>query len=620
MPESNVDVILRVLNGRRFQSEMYGAGRAVRQMGSELQGAGKASSGLSAATGAAAAGLYGIGQASHAAAYGAAALAAAWVTTGIKFNATMEGNTLAFEHFTGSVKQSQKFTKQLFEFARSTPFSFEDITAAARRFLAFGFNVKETTGLLKTMGDTMSLTGGSTDDIMRFAKALGDIRSKGRLMQQEMNQLTNLNIPIREILEKGGLELTEKQLKNVGKAGIDADTAIGAIQTGLNKMYGGGAQKYLNTFNGQWQRLTDNLKMAAGDSTKNAGIFDYLKKQIVSINQIVEGKKSLPEWVNTTIGLLKTLWKVGGVVFGGLSGFGKDLMANLAPAKPFLDNVILPIAQGLLFGVVGGLETSIGILGLFANILGFIGQLAKPFRFAFVAIGAVLGFVFGGEILDAIAALGKFGGVFRLIGAIAGTLLVPIRLVGGAFERLSGLIFRVLNPKAISRLVYDIVNEFNRLAPEFLRVGETLANKFVAGLATMVEKVGSAIFRGLVAGFIWGLNKAIGIFNKAIDIYNKIPLAPNIDHVQSIKGLDQGGTITSGGLALVGESGPEIAKFPVGTTVHNPRMAKADLGFNGDGPSFDGGWVIQNKQPIMIDRRQIGEAIGEYVAQKEARR
>lgn len=619
MPDNNVDVILRVLNGRRFQAEMYGAGRSVRNVGSAFASTSGSASGLSAAATAASQALYGIGEASHIAVYGAGAVAAAWVATGVQFNATMEANTLAFEHFTGGVQQAQAFTKQLFEFAKSSPFSFEDITQAARRFLAFGFNVKETTGLLKTMADTISYTGGSTDEILRFAKALGDIRSKGRLMQQEMNQLTNLNIPIREILSKGGLELTERQLKNVGRAGIDAETAISAIQTGLNKMYGGGAQAYLQTFNGQWQRLTDNIKMAAGSTTQTTGIFAFLKRQLQAMNEMLEGKRSLPGWIQAVIDFLPKLLPIGKAVFGGVSGFASDLWENLKPARPFLENVILPLAAGILTGVGGTIKGAVGILGVFARILGVVGNLLKPFKGLFYGIGVVIGFVFGGEIIKALQLLGKLPGVFRLIGVAAGFLLAPVRIVGSAFEALTGFIFRLLNPGAITGLINEIVAAFNGFAPKFMQIGANLAQKFVMGLATMTEKIGSAIFRGMAMAFIWAVNKAIGIFNTAIGAYNKIPLAPNIDKITPIAGLATGGYITSGGWAMVGENGPEFAKFPVGTSVHNPRMATADTSQNGEAPGFAPARIM-NKQPIYIGRRQIGEAVGEYVAERDARR
>lgn len=672
MAQNNIDVILRVLNGRRFQAEMYSAGRAVGSMSGSFSSATRSASGLSAMTATLESGLYAVGAASHAVAYGAGAAAAAWVASGVKFDATMEANTLAFEHFAGSAQEAQKFTRQLFDYARSTPLSFEDVTTAARRFLAFGFSVQETTGLLKTMGDTMSITGGSSDDIMRFAKALGDIRAKGRLMQQEMNQLANLNIPILDILRKGGLDITEKQMKNIGKAGIDASTAINAIQTGLNATYGGGAQKYLQTFNGQWQRLTDNLKAASGASTNQLGIFAFLKNQLKSMNDMLEGKKSLPGWISNVIAFMPKLWNTSKSVFEGISGFISDMIFNLGTAAPFFNNVLLPILQGLFFGLGGAVDFAFGALAVFARVLGIIGNLMKPFKILFIGIGALVGFIFGGEILDAAAALGKLPGAFRLIGLAAGLLRGPVRLVGGLFEWFGGIFLRVFGVDIINaiakfgtkffgqlsfvgravrllltpvrlviaafrgmfgaigsvfnrglfgNIITFILRQFGKLVPEFQRLGSLVAQAFIRSLGTLLKKLASGVFRGLGLAFVWALNKAIGIFNFAIKMYNKIPLAPNVDPIKPIKGFRQGGNITSGGLALVGEDGPEVAKFPVGTSIHPIRAAKGTTGTADSVGSFEGGFTLKNSEglKVIMNHREVGRLVGDFAGEREAR-
>jgi hypothetical protein len=197
---SDILVALRLLNAARFSSGMSGAVGAVREFHAELDAATTASERLSAVGTLSQGGLLALGTAVKGVSIGLGALAATTVGFGIQFDATMQSNTLAFSRFAGGAKQAQLFTKDLFQIAANTPFSFSDITMAGRRLLAFGFNVEETTGLLKTMGDTISVTGGGTDEILRLAKALGDIRAKGRLMQQEMNQLANVGIPIRDIL------------------------------------------------------------------------------------------------------------------------------------------------------------------------------------------------------------------------------------------------------------------------------------------------------------------------------------------------------------------------------------------------------------------------------------
>ena len=75
-------------------------------------------------------------------------------------------------------------------------------------------------------------------------------------------------------------------------------------------------------------------------------------------------------------------------------------------------------------------------------------------------------------------------------------------------------------------------------------------------------------------------------------------------------GLAEGGTVGPGGtMALVGERGPEIVHLPGGSTVI-PNHALAGLG--GGGAHFT--------IPVYLDRRQVGLAMGDYVADKQAAR
>src|SRR4051812_10390547 len=139
MPAQNIDVILRLLNGRRFNMAMNQASASVRNARNEMEAAAVAGSGLGTAGNVAASGLYALNAATRVATYGVGILVAGTVALGISFNATMEGNALALEHFTGGVDQAREMTHRLFDIARATPFSFTDITTAARKFLAYGF-------------------------------------------------------------------------------------------------------------------------------------------------------------------------------------------------------------------------------------------------------------------------------------------------------------------------------------------------------------------------------------------------------------------------------------------------------------------------------------------------
>jgi tape measure domain-containing protein len=431
---NNIYVVLRLLNQRRFAAGLRSSAAELRAYHAAVTAADTNLGRMAATSHLATSGLYAIGSAARSVGYGIGALAASTAYFGVQFNATMESNNLAFEQFAGGAKQAKALTMDLFEIAKSTPFSFTDITTAERRFLAFGFSVKQSISLLNTLGDTLSFTGGSTDEILRMAKALGDIQAKGRLMGQEFLQLTNLNLPIHDILQEQ-LGLTEDDFKNLGRAAIPAQTAIAAIQKGLEKRFGGGAQRYLETFNGQLQRLQDNLKFAAGQATGNTGFFVWLKSALKFINDHTDDINKFlgsPKFV----GIAKAVGNAFATAIPAIVKFvgtvGGDFLEAIKPAQPFLENVLLPLLKGVFIGVLGSIVASwkifIFALKIAANIFGYVGAKLEPLRGAFELLGVVLGFVFGPGILGKI---GQAAGLLSKLAPIANLILIPMRLAGG---------------------------------------------------------------------------------------------------------------------------------------------------------------------------------------------
>lgn len=592
--------------------------------------------------------MYALGSAATLATEAVVGISLAAAAMGVQFNATMESNSLAFEHFAGGAKQAKLLTQQLFNIARDTPFSFEDITTAARRFLAFGFSVKETIPLLRTLGDTLSFTGGSTDEILRMAKAFGDIRAKGRLMQQEMNQLANLGIPIRDILAKGGLELTKKQLLNVGRAGIPAERAITAIKKGLDKTFGGGAKKYLNTFNGQWQRFTDNLKAGAGKETQDTGLFDFLKSGLKSLNDYLEGDNML-----TDGSLTKRINGIVGAISDGFTwakGAVSTFMKTIAPAQPFFENVLWPLIKGIGQALMSTFMLGLGVVGAFAKVLGFLGKHAAPLKGIFQTIGYVIGFLFGGVILKVISYMGRLPGLFKIVGIAAGLVMTPFRIGAKVFEFFGGVILKVFSKiggaiiskipllgtfvggirkmatgvqSILGGMVGWIFRRLGRLGPDLFHMGAKAARGFADGFK-QVGKFMLGVF-GAVGSGIANIGDSVRKWlNDNTPFGDKISLG-FLGSVH-IPALAMGGDITRGGVALVGEQGPEMVRLPTGSNVAPLRPATARKGRGGAGdpmaaePGTFAAVKVAVHAPVYLDRRQVGQAMGEYVAERRARR
>src|SRR5262245_57652460 len=106
-----------------------------------------------------------------------AGFSVAAVQMGFEFNSSMEQNTIAMTQFLGSAQAAKNELNLLYDVAAKTPFEFGNIVATTRRFLAFGFSVKETNRMLNVMGDTAAAMGGGVDTLQRMALVFGQMHA-----------------------------------------------------------------------------------------------------------------------------------------------------------------------------------------------------------------------------------------------------------------------------------------------------------------------------------------------------------------------------------------------------------------------------------------------------------
>jgi phage-related protein len=178
-----------------------------------------------------------------------------------------------------------------------------------------------------------------------------------------------------------------------------------------------------------------------------------------------------------------------------------------------------------------------------------------------------------------------------------------------AFKFFSGVLRFVigLSMKFAERL-WMIINIITRVSTAFIRfknkVGDALRGvwniaknqivKIRDGFAKLPEKIGT-FFNNLPAKIKGPLNKAIALveraINKIIQGYNNNPLTPKVNTI-SIPRLARGTDSFRGGMALVGENGPERVFLPRGTAVQDARTTAKGMGgttnFNVNIPMFMG--------------------------------
>lgn len=261
----------------------------------------------------------------------------------------------------GSVEEGSKLFADLERFAIATSFSFEDVAAQARTFMALGIKNNEVV-------DTMTLIGtlamGDTERMRLLGKAYTDTMSKGTLRAQEFNQFAENNVNVMAALMaatgKSRQELI--QMREDGKITFnDLHNALVGITTGQGQ-FAGLLDAMMQTTSGRWQAFQERL--------------DQISRQF--------GEKLLPyankflDWLDASMPKLERFASKSADATIALV----DKMISLADV---MDNRVLPAfmkieksAERILAGPAQMLGGLLGAAGGVGNVGGLQGRLPGP--------------------------------------------------------------------------------------------------------------------------------------------------------------------------------------------------------------------------------------------------
>jgi tape measure domain-containing protein len=208
-------------------------------------------------------------------AQGLGRLAAAGVKWGLSFNAQVESARLRFGLFTDDV---QGLTKAVQQIDMKSAFNFGDLSDAAA--LLGNSGVRDIPGVLQAAANAAAASGRGTQALNSITIALSQIASKGRVSQEEINQLNEAGAPGAQRIIAQHFHLTAKELMNLGNQGLDAKEAIKAhtAEWTSGKM-AKAAEQQTHTLGGQWMLLTGNMQKAAGAAT--LGLAHGLEKNVL---------------------------------------------------------------------------------------------------------------------------------------------------------------------------------------------------------------------------------------------------------------------------------------------------------------------------------------------------
>ena len=226
------------------------------------------------------------------------------VGTGVNFNNMMEQSEIAFGTMLDSGQMAKSFLDELQAFAAKTPFEFPELTQAAQRMLAMGFESNKVLPTLTAIGDAVAGLGGSSALVDRVTTALGQMQAKGKASGEEMMQLTEAGIPAWQMLaDKIGVDIPTA-MKQVSAGAISADVAIGALVEGMNTKFGGMMEKQSATFGGLFSTIKDTFAQVSGQ------VIGPVFKQLTAGLQWIVDFTNTPEFTAGVASFAKWIEKV----------------------------------------------------------------------------------------------------------------------------------------------------------------------------------------------------------------------------------------------------------------------------------------------------------------------
>lgn len=222
--------------------------------------------------------------------------------------------------------QSKELLGWIEKLAIQSPFRQDDVANAFRLSMALGFSTKEAQRLTGAMLNFATATGQGGETIERINRALGQMRTKGKVSLEEINQLTEAGVDAMRILQQATGKTGEALYKDISKGAISADFAINAIISDTEKLYQGAGDAAATSMSGLLSSLQEVQDIVGRELF--TGVFEQLQGPLAALTAIVtapEFKAGLESWSAT------------------LGTFTGDQLEAAAGAMERIDSAIQPL-------------------------------------------------------------------------------------------------------------------------------------------------------------------------------------------------------------------------------------------------------------------------------------
>jgi len=209
-------------------------------------------------------------------------------------------------------KGGQEMMDQIDAFAKATPFKTSGVISNVQKMMAYGWDTDRIIKDMDTIGDAAAATGKGDAGLESIVYALSEIRSKGKLSTQELNQLASAGIKAKAYLAEGLGYGTDdagmaKLAKDLEKGAIGANQAIDLILQGMEEFDGMMDKTANETVEGLWSQIQDTFEINILRKW-GQGLQDGAKRGLGSIVSLLDtADTALAEFGDTIYGVGKAL-------------------------------------------------------------------------------------------------------------------------------------------------------------------------------------------------------------------------------------------------------------------------------------------------------------------------
>lgn len=485
--------------------------------------------------------------------------------------------------------EGQAMMNDIDQFAKETPFKTSGVISNVQKMMAYGWDASKVISDMETIGDAAAATGKGDEGLESIVYALSEIRSKGKLSTQELNQLASAGIKAKQYLAQGlGYGTDDAGLMKLSEAledgAIGANQAIELILQGMEEFDGMMDKTANETVSGLWSQIQDTFEINVFRKW-GQGLQDGAKKGFGSIVELLNTSESaledfgdmvyeigreLSNWaadkLEKTVQLIKEITATDTWKNASLGGKIKILWDEII-AEPFSDwwnskgkkwiaEKAEKLGKGLGSGITKGFLALLGIdiVGIADEGISIGSSFAKGFSEGFD----------GSAITDAL--VDAISNVWQALPTWA-KLLIGTYGVGKATSGIGNLVGGIGNIVGGVKNVASLIGSPGNAMVQGTGLLNLFANTGYAlsgGAATSTLSAGGAALAGgasITGGIIAGATTIKGGY----DLYNSYKAYKAGDDVEGKANLASGGSAL-GGVAAGAAIGTLIGG-PVGTLI-----------------------------------------------------